>query len=149
MTDRVTQVPPQDVKADLLPQAVVRSSLEHFAAHRGIDLSRGTDDLDGYRAAFLRLRQVRAEIPAFPAHRAGPSFAAGLRIAAPQPEAEEVPLLVMLQRYDGEPADQFSIFLPAELHEAWQVDAALHRVLEVLHIPEQDLAWRRQPEDPR
>jgi hypothetical protein len=117
-TDMIRQVSPDAVRElDLQPQASVRCSIE-APCLSGVKFFHDEDDFDAYQAAVLRLDPVKeSKAPlAVDWQDNGPS------------------LTFMIQRYDHEPLNTLTIFLPEWLRTNADVARALERIMAALHL---------------
>lgn len=145
MTDRITQLRPNEVKVDLAPQAIIRCKPEDLTRSKQIEFTHAEDDLDEYDAAFLRLD------PDISAKQESYLNAFGLysdvfwsRHASGSGGANEGSLLLMLHKYRREPRGTLTIFLPSPMQVLPNVKATTDRVLSALELDPNVVLWRRE-----
>lgn len=140
--DIVRQLPLDAVRSDeLRPQAMLHCSSERLSTHAGIRFERGEDDLDGFEAAALLLT-AEAELAQVQGHAPYPSSLLGR-----EKQAGVQPLTLILQRYDGEPDQVLTLFLPASISAGADIASAVDRVATALHLGPNVVIWQRS-DDP-
>ena len=143
----MTQVGLEELDADVLPQAILRASPEGIGQAGGITFSHYADDLDGFDAAVVRIegdgdgpsgsRSLGLVSTGF--HHGMPSATALLM----QSPVQAPPLIVMIHRYDREPHNQVTLYLPGKLASKAATRAAIHRVLRAFNLGPDAVAWER------
>ena len=141
--DVLEQVQIEKMDVELLPQAVLHRSIAGIEGANGIRFSHYQDDLDGFDAALLRITSMDASRAAPHPLWAQTAGATGLITKPASPEAADgcEPFLCLLQRYDGEPADNLTVFLPKNVSVGAARRHTLQRMLNALALAGSDLIW--------
>ncbi len=127
----------------LVPHVSIRCPLESVQS-RGISLLADEDEFDSYQAAVLRLVPDEAAAPV--SLRAAPGLAErqipfGIAPAASAGDA----VVFRVQRYDHEPADTLTVFLPSLVSASAAAPLAMDRILAALHLPPDSLVASDRP----
>lgn len=150
MSEKITQLRLEDSDADFVPQAILRGSVEEIEKLARVKFFRSEDDLDCFDAAVLRI-EPQEEVA-----RPASDLMTGFYTKDFSFEREDIfersksvrSLLFMMQKYQREPSDNITIFLPQQINSESGVRDAVRRILRVLGIPLSALIWQRA-DDPQ
>lgn len=146
MSEKITQLRLEESDTDFVPQAILRGSVGEIEKLARVKFLRFEDDLDCFDAAVLRIEPQKQVA----------RHAADLKISFYSFAKEDVfersksdrSLMFMMQRYQNEPRDNITIFLPRRINSESGVRDAVRRILRVLGIPLSALIWQRA-DDPQ
>lgn len=145
MNDKVRQLQLEGGNFDFLPQAILRGSIEDIEEANQIKFAHYEDDLDGFNAAVLAI-ESDSEKPR--SVRAGnfnffmSSFVASTPLLRMHTRSSS--LVFLMQRYDKEPVDRITVFLPKKIESNAEIIKSIRRVLKALNIEETALIWERE-----
>lgn len=144
-TDKIRQLRLGEANFDFLPQAILRGSIEGIEEANQIKFSHYEDDLDGFDAAVLTIEPASDTSGSAKIERHDPltvNYAVDLEpLRRP---ASSSPLVFMMHRYDKEPRDRITVFLPQKVASGAGISASIRRVLHALHIETNALIWERE-----
>lgn len=145
MSDNVRQLQLEDGNFDFLPQAILRGSIERIEKTNRIEFSHHEDDLDGFDAAVLMIEPA-LESSRFTKTGAHDPLTVDFVTHSEllRAHGSGLPLVFMLQRYDREPRDKITIFLPREAASRDEISKSIRRILHTLHIEASALVWERK-----
>lgn len=148
MSEHITQLRLEDANTDFVPQAILRGSVEDIERLARVRFSRSEDDLDRFDAAVLRIEPQEATVRhtsdlTINFYTENLPFENDNAVEKTKPSFS---LTFMMQRYDGEPRDNVTIFLPRRINSEIEVRDAVCRILRALGIPLGSLVWQRAHE---